>query len=96
MGKTHKRLGTAGYQSSTANEDVLATLIANEGWTAGLEAKTLEFIAKADMVVKINGYTSTVVSGAELSIGFDESYGEVVTSFVTVTDGVEFVLSVTF
>ena len=88
--KKHIRIGTAGYVTSSANQDILAVLQAQNGIEVGTRTLTIEVIAKADMVVKINGYTSTIFAGSELQV-----FNEFVESFVTVNGGVEFGLSAT-
>lgn len=92
----HVRLGTTGYETSVENEDVLARLATNEGWGSVPNTKTLLFLPKADCVVTINGFTSTVTEGATLIIKEDEVGGGYVSSFITVTADVEFVLSASF
>ena len=88
--KKHIRIGTAGYIASVENQDILHLLQTQNGIEAGTRTTTIEVIAKADMVVKINGYTSTIFSGSELQV-----FNEYIDSFVTVTSGVQFGLSVT-
>lgn len=92
----HVRLGTTGYETSVANEDVLARLATNEGWDSAPNTKSFLFLPKADCVIIMNGFTSTVTKGTALIIKEGEIDGGYVNSFITVTADVEFVLSASF
>ena len=93
MSKEHVRVGTAGWVASVANEEVLGTLTASFDWSDNQPTKTLEIKTRggSDLVVKINGYTSVIPVGVELEI-----VNEYVKTFVTVTEGIEYILTVTY
>ena len=88
--KKHIRIGSHGYINSVENQDILHLLQIQNGIEAGTRTLTLEVISKADMVIKMNGYTSTIFAGSETQV-----FTEFVDSFITVTGGVSFAITAT-
>ena len=93
MADKEVRIGTTLWETSTANEDVKTRIISEKtSWTGDNQfpTRTFEFTPKTDCVVKINGYESTIPAYAEYQT--DRS----IETFIVVTSGVEFYLSMTF
>jgi len=89
--KNYISVSTDFYETSVANEDVLARLILDNGLSTGSVAKKTEIYTKGDLLLEINGRQKALLAGSELQID-----NEGVFSFKTVTLGVEFYVTFEF